>query len=184
MPNPSYINQDILELHGGRIRRMEPAESQGDPLRPSSSIPTKLLFAAWLVVTALFAYSFVDIILHGGAPETTKMMGDLGAVWGGIGAFLIGPGWKVFKAWPSSRKRLVSSVLVAIVVVIGGYFVIRARQVARLDALFDADRELEVTAAPKKQRFKELLQEKNNTRSWPFLLDVESAALEYLSART
>jgi len=143
---------------------MVPVENQGNPLRPPSSIPTRLLFIAWIVVSVIIASSFVDIMLHGSNPENSKMMGDLGAVWGGLGGFLISPGWKAFKRWPAPRKKFALSAVVISTLFAGVYFLVRARQTAKLDALFKADQELDRNSAPKKQHFMQLLKEKENIK--------------------
>ena len=110
-------------------------------------------------------------------------MGDLGAVWGGTAAFLIGPFWKAMKQWPSRRRTFVLSSLFFVVAVAGGWFWFRVRQTAKLEALFKEDQEVERDAAPKKQRFMQLLSEKQNAKTLPEYLqrctELEPAINDY-----
>jgi hypothetical protein len=91
------------------------------------------------------------------------LAGDLGAVWGGTAAFLIGPFWKAMKLWPARRRTFVLAGLFIVLVVGVGLFWIRARQTAKLQELFKEDQEVERDAAPKKQRFMQLVREDSKT---------------------
>ncbi len=130
----------------GRIRRMK-------------LFSTRFLCIVWLVDSVAFTWLFIYIVLHGSTPERTQLMSDLGAVWGGTAAFLIGPFWKAMKQWPARRRTFFLSGLLIIVAVAGGWFWVRARQTAKLETLFKEDQEVERNAAPKKQRFMQLTRE-------------------------
>src|ERR1700690_625955 len=123
----------------------------------------RFLFIVWLVDSAIFAWLFIYIVLHGSTPERTQWMSALGAVWGGTAAFLIGPFWKAMKLWPERRRTFFLSALLIIVLVAGGWFWVRARQTAKLETLFKEDQEVERDAAPKKQRFMQLTRENPQT---------------------
>lgn len=141
------------------------------------------LFIVWLFDSVILAGLFIYVLLHGGTPDLTHFMGGIGAVWGGTAAFLIGPFWKAMKQWPSRRRTFVLSVLFIIVVAAGGWFWFRVRQTAKLEALFKEDQQVERDAAPKKQRFMQLLSEKQNAKSLPEYLqrctDLEPAINDY-----
>jgi hypothetical protein len=124
---------------------------------------TRFLFIVWLVDSVAFTWLFIYIVLHGSTPERTQWMSDLGAVWGGTAAFLIGPFWKAMKQWPARRRTFFLSGLLIIVAVAGSWFWVRARQTAKLETLFKEDQEIERDAAPKKQRFMQLTRENPQT---------------------
>jgi hypothetical protein len=147
---------------------------------------TRFLFIVWLADSIIFAGLFVYVLLHGSTPDRTQLMGDLGAVWGGTAAFLVGPFWRMMKRWPARRRTFVLSGLCIIVAVAGGWFWFRVRQTAKLEALFKEDQEVERDAAPKKQRFMQLLSEKQNAKTLPEYLqrcmDLEPAINDYEAA--
>jgi hypothetical protein len=101
------------------------------------SISTRFLFIVWLVDSVLFAWLFIYIFLHGSTSDTSKLAGDLGAVWGGTAAFLIGPFWKAMKLWPARRRTFVLSGLFVIDVVAGSLFLIRAPETLKIETLFE-----------------------------------------------
>lgn len=129
------------------------------------STKTRILFIVWLTDSVIFTWLFIYIVRHGSTPDRTQLMGELGAVWGGTAAFLIGPSWKMMKQWPARRRTFFLSSLFIAVAITGGWFWIRVRQTAKLETLFKEDREVERTAAPKKQRFMQLLSEKQNAKT-------------------
>jgi len=147
---------------------------------------TRFLFIVWLADSVIFAWLFIYIVLHGSTPDRTKLMSDLGAVWGVTAAFLIGPFWKMMKQWPARRRTSFLSGLLIIVAVAGGWFWIRVRQTAKLQELFKEDRDVESDAAPKKQRFMQLLSEKQNAKTLPEYLqrcaELEPAINDYEAA--
>jgi hypothetical protein len=57
----------------------------------------KLLFAVWAVDSVAWACLIVYIFTYGTNPDTIKLSEYLGAIWGGAGAFLLGPAWKAVK---------------------------------------------------------------------------------------
>lgn len=128
---------------------------------------TRFLFIVWLLDSVAWACLIVYLAIHGSDPDTVKLSQDLGAVWGATGAFLIGPAWRAMKQWPPRRRTFVVSSLFIIVAVAGGWFWFRVRQTAKLEALFKEDQEVERDAAPKKQRFMQLLSEKQNAKTLP-----------------
>jgi hypothetical protein len=162
---------------------MEPTKSQPNPLRPPSNLSTRFLLFVCLVDSVLLAWLFTDMWLHGSTPESIKWARDLGAVWGGTAAFLIGPMWKAMKQWPAPYKKVILVGVLISVAVAGGYIWIRAGHTAKLETLFKEDRELELTAAPKKQRFRQLMREKENANSLPEYLqrcaELETAINDY-----
>jgi hypothetical protein len=82
----------------------------------------------------------VDIVLHGSTPENNKMAGDLGAVWGGIGAFLIGPGWKALKRWlPVPYRTFVFSLVCFTGVAATGVFLLVSATAQGSPAAFTRD---------------------------------------------
>ena len=147
---------------------------------------TRFLFIVWLVDSVAWACLIVYFFMHGSDPDTIKLSEDLGAVWGGTVVFLIGPGWREMKQWPASRRKVVLSALFIFVAVVGGWFWFRVRQTAKLEALFKEDQELERTVAPKKQRFMQLLSQKQNAKTLPEYLqtcaDLEPATSDYEDA--
>jgi hypothetical protein len=162
---------------------MEPTESKQNPLRAPSSISTKLIFIVWLVDSAALTWLIPHIWLHGSTPDTSTWMGDLGAVWGGTAAYLIGPFWKIIKQWPAPYRKYISSGALMIAVIVGILFWIRARQTAKLEALFKEDEELERNVAPKIQDFPQLLRAKQTAKSLPDYLqrcaELEPAINDY-----
>jgi hypothetical protein len=134
----------------GRIRRMK-----------------RLVFIVWLMDSVLLVWLFIYILLQGSTPDRIQLAGDLGAAWGITAAFLIGPFWKAIRQWPARRKAIVLSGVFIIVVVAGGSFWVRVRQTTKLQMLFKEDQEIERDAAPKKQRFMQLLSEKESAKTLP-----------------
>ena len=57
----------------------------------------KFLFIVWLVDSALLAFLFGYIFLHGSTPDRARLAGDLGTIWGGSGAVLAVLTWKAKK---------------------------------------------------------------------------------------
>ena len=143
----------------------------------------KVLLIVCLADSAALLVLFVDIFLHGSSPDSTKVAADLGAIWGGTAAFLIVPIWKVAKQWPARYKAFILSGVLISVVVAGGYFKIRSGHTAKLEMLFKEDRELELKAAPEKQRFMQLVRERANAKSLPEYLqrcaELEPAINDY-----
>jgi len=150
---------------------MEPTQDQ-NPFRMPTKISNKFLFIVCLVDSIALVWLTAYIWLHGSTPESIQGMEILGAVWGGTAASLIGPIWKAAKQWPAPYKKMALFGMLIIVAVAGGYIWIRARQTAKLEALFKEDEELERNAAPKKQNFPQLLREKQNAKSLPEYLQV------------
>jgi hypothetical protein len=147
---------------------------------------TKLLFIVWVLASVAFIGLIFYVITHGSDADTNNMAGFIGAVWGGAAVFLIGPTWKAMKQLPAPRRRFVLSTVTVFVAVIGFWFWSRVQQTTRLQALFERDREFEKTAAPKKQRFMQLLSEKQNAKTLPEYLqrcaDLEPAIGDYVDA--
>jgi hypothetical protein len=162
---------------------MEPTNSQRNPLRVPSKISNKLLFIVWVADSLALAWLFADMFLHGNTPDSSNLAGDLGAIWGGTVAFLIVPMWKAVKQWPAPYKKFILSGVVIGVAAAGGYIWIRASHTAKLKTLFEEDHELELNAAPKKQRFMQLMREKENANSLPEYLqrcaELETAINDY-----
>jgi hypothetical protein len=120
---------------------------------------TRLVFIVWLIDSVALIWLFSYMFLHGNNSDTSQWASDLGAVWGVTVAYLIGPAWKAMKQWPARRRTFVLSGLFIIVVVAGGLFWIRARQIARLETFFKETHELSVKGAPQKQLFMKLTRE-------------------------
>jgi len=128
---------------------------------------TRLVFIVWLADSVALVWLFTYIFLHGNNSDTGPWASALGAVWGVTVAYLIGPAWKAMKQWPTSRRKTVLSVVLTIIVVVGALFWLRVRQVAKVEALFKTDEELERNPAMKRQDFPRLIKEKQNATSLP-----------------
>jgi hypothetical protein len=148
---------------------------------PKKTRTTKILLIVWIVDSLAVVWLIVYIWLHGSTPDRTDLARDLGAIWGGTAAFLIGPLWKAVKQWPARYKKLAALGVFVAVAVAGGLFWIRSRQTAKLESLFTRVRELGVRGAPQKQLFMKLTRE--NTQTLPEYLkrcaELESVLNDY-----
>lgn len=123
----------------------------------------KLLFAVWAVDSVAWLCLIAYIFMHGSNPDTIKLSQYLGAIWGGIGAFLLGPAWKAVKQWSWRSKMLLLSGVVITAVLVGGLFKIRIDQIAKLESLLAEMREVAARGAPQKQQFMKLTRENPQT---------------------
>jgi len=57
----------------------------------------KFLFIVWLLNSAVLVVIFAVILPQGRTPNRIDLVGDLGAIWGGIAGFLIWSKWKARK---------------------------------------------------------------------------------------
>jgi len=57
----------------------------------------RFLWIVWLADSAVLAYLLAYILLQGSTPDRAKLMGDLGAIWGGSGVWLGSLTWKAKK---------------------------------------------------------------------------------------
>jgi hypothetical protein len=62
----------------------------------------KILFVVWLLDSAALVVIFVVILLQGQTPGRIDLVGDLGAIWGGIAVFLM---WSKWKARKQNKSR-------------------------------------------------------------------------------
>ena len=127
----------------------------------------KLMWTIWAGFSVALVSLFIYTFMYGNTADTTGLSKELGGFWGAMTAFMIGPAWKAMKQWSESRRKLVLSSAIGVVVVIGLLFWIRGRQTVKLQELFKEDREVESDAAPKKLRFMQLLSEKQNAKTLP-----------------
>ena len=123
----------------------------------------KVLFVVWAVDSVVLACLLIYIFIHGHDPETIQLSEYLGAIWGGVGAFLLGPAWKAVKQWPWRSKMLLLSGVVVAAVLIFVLFKIRHEQTAKLESLLAEVRNVESRGAPKKQQFMKLVRENPQT---------------------
>jgi hypothetical protein len=63
----------------------------------------KILLMVWLLDSAALVWLFGYILLHGSAPDRTALAGDLGTIWGGVGAIC---GWMFWKAKKKNEQNL------------------------------------------------------------------------------
>jgi len=61
---------------------------------PEKAEMRKFLLVIWLADSAILAFLLGCILLHKGSPGLAKLMGDLGAIWGGSGVWLGSLTWK------------------------------------------------------------------------------------------
>jgi hypothetical protein len=123
----------------------------------------KLLFAVWAVDSVAWAALLVHMFIHGSDPDTIKLSEYLGAIWGGTGAFLLGPAWKAVEQWPRRSKMLLLSGVVITAVLVGVLFKVRIDQTAKLELLLAETRDVAAKGAPRKQQFMKLTRENPQT---------------------
>jgi len=102
---------------------------------------------------------------NGSTSNTAKLGGDIGAVWGVTGAFLIVPAWKAVRKWSTRRTVYLLSGIISAALVVGVLIKIRADQIAKLDILFGQIEEVGSKGAPEKQEFMTLASENPHTLS-------------------
>jgi hypothetical protein len=127
----------------------------------------KLMWIIWAGFSVALVSLFIYIFMYGNTSDTTGLSKELGGIWGAMTAFMIGPALKAMRQWSESRRKLVLSSAIGVVVVIALLFLLRGRQTVKLQDLFREDREVESDAAPKKQRFMQVLSEKQNAKTLP-----------------
>jgi hypothetical protein len=123
----------------------------------------KLLFAVWAADSVAWVCLIVYIFMHGSNPDTIKLSGYLGAIWGGASAFLLGPAWKAVRQWPRRSKMLLLSGAVITAVLVCVLFKIRIDQTAKLESLLAETRDVAARGAPLKQQFMKLTRENPQT---------------------
>lgn len=123
----------------------------------------KLLLAVWAVDSVAWACLIVYIFTHGSNPDIIKLSEYLGAIWGGAGAFLLGPAWRAVKQWPRRSKMLLLSGAVITAVLVCVLFKIRIDQTAKLESLLAETRDVAARGAPQKQQFMKLTRENPQT---------------------
>jgi hypothetical protein len=64
---------------------------------PEGTKIDKIPFVVWLLDSAALVVIFVVILLQGQTPGRIDLVGDLGAIWGGIAVFLMWSKWKARK---------------------------------------------------------------------------------------
>lgn len=125
----------------------------------------KLLFAVWSVDSVALVCLMAYIFTYGSNPDTIDLAGYLGAIWGGTGAFLLGPAWKAVKQWSRRSKMLLLSGVMITAVLVCVLFKIRIDQTAKLKSLLHEVHDVGARGAPQKQQFMKLTRE--NPQSLP-----------------
>jgi hypothetical protein len=123
----------------------------------------KLLLAVWAVNSVAWFCLIAYIFTHGSSPDTIKLSQYLGAIWGGTGAFLLGPAWKAVKQWSRRSKMLLLSGVVITAVLVCVLFKIRIDQTAKLESLLHRVHDVAARGAPQKQQFMKLTRENPQT---------------------